>query len=115
LKLKGYRTAGKIFIHVGWLSLIFWIFFFTLITFLSDKPITEGMTRGEIANLCLIPLSTVGPSIFYLIVGKAIKEHKEWARIVGIILSILELLAFPIGTLIGGYTLWCLKTRWNVE
>jgi protein-S-isoprenylcysteine O-methyltransferase Ste14 len=55
-----------------------------------------------------------GVSIFQMYLGKAIKAHKEWSRMVGIILAFLALFAFPIGTLIGGYILWCLIGGWSI-
>src|SRR5437868_13341989 len=35
------------------------------------------------------------------ITGRGIDEQKPWARTVGIVLGLLELLNFPIGTVIG--------------
>jgi Ca2+/Na+ antiporter len=108
MEVNGYRTAGKIFTYLGWFFLIGWISLLIFLMLLSDEPITS-MTRIETARLCLAFLLPSGVSILYLIVGKGIKGYKEWARIVGIYLAILELFIFPIGTFIGGYTLWCLK------
>ena len=43
-----------------------------------------------------------------LICGWALLNYKPWARMLGIILSALQLANFPVGTLIGGYGLWVL-------
>jgi len=43
-----------------------------------------------------------------LIVGFGLLKYRSWARILGIIISILFLLAFPIGTIVGIYGLWVL-------
>jgi len=40
-----------------------------------------------------------------LIVGIGLLKYKEWARILGIILSVLNLLNFPLGTALGIYAL----------
>ena len=40
-----------------------------------------------------------------LIVGIGLLKFKEWARILGIILSVLNLLNFPLGTALGIYAL----------
>jgi hypothetical protein len=46
-----------------------------------------------------------------LIAGVGLLKFKPWARILALILAILNLLAFPIGTALGIYTLWALLTK----
>lgn len=43
-----------------------------------------------------------------LVVGLGLLRLKEWARITSIVLGVLRLLAFPIGTVIGVLTIWYL-------
>jgi len=43
-----------------------------------------------------------------LIVGFGLLKYKPWARVLGIIISLLFLLSFPIGTVVGIYGLWVL-------
>jgi hypothetical protein len=43
-----------------------------------------------------------------LICGWGLLNYRPWARVLGIILSALNLANFPVGTLIGGYGLWVL-------
>jgi len=52
-------------------------------------------------------------SIVWLVIGQAIKKHKEWSRITGIIINMPLLIGFPVGTLIGGYIIWCLVKGWR--
>ena len=40
--------------------------------------------------------------------GIGLIKRKEWARILILIISVLNLLNFPIGTAIGGYSIWAL-------
>jgi hypothetical protein len=40
--------------------------------------------------------------------GWGLLKRKSWARVLVIILSVLHLFNFPLGTLIGGYSLWVL-------
>ncbi len=40
------------------------------------------------------------------IAGIGVLQHREWARILMIVVSALDLLNFPIGTAIGVYGLW---------
>jgi hypothetical protein len=43
--------------------------------------------------------------IAYAVAGFGLFKHKSWARILAIILAILNLILFPIGTALGIYTL----------
>ena len=43
-----------------------------------------------------------------IIAGLGLQRRKNWARILTIILSVLNLLNFPLGTALGGYSLWVL-------
>ena len=67
-----------------------------------DAAIAGG-TCATIAAVIVAVLSL--PS---LIAGIGLKNRKEWARILTIILSALNLLNFPLGTALGGYALWAL-------
>jgi hypothetical protein len=53
-------------------------------------------------------------SIPGLIVGWGLLTFQSWARIVGIVLSVLNLINLPFGTLLGIYGLWVLLNR-NTE
>ena len=44
----------------------------------------------------------------HLWVGSRLRSSKEWARTVGIILAIIDVILLPIGTALGIYTLWAL-------
>lgn len=46
-----------------------------------------------------------------LLTGWGLLSYKPWARIVGIVLSALNLLNIPIGTALGIYGLWVLLSR----
>jgi hypothetical protein len=59
----------------------------------------------SIVSACVGGTIIIG-SIFDLIAGIGLVKFKSWARILAIILAILNLLAFPIGTALGIYTLW---------
>jgi len=43
--------------------------------------------------------------IAYVVAGYGLLNYKSWARILSIILAILNLILFPIGTALGIYTL----------
>ena len=50
-------------------------------------------------------------SIPGLAVGIGLVKFKEWARILGLVLSVLNLLNVPFETILGGYGLWVLLNK----
>lgn len=64
-----------------------------------------GITGTALSALLLI-LSLPG-----LITGWGLLKLRPWARIVGIVLAVISLFNFPIGTAIGIYGLWVLLTK----
>jgi len=45
-----------------------------------------------------------------VVVGVGLLQLRPWARIGGIVLSVLQLLWFPLGTMLGIYGLWALPS-----
>ena len=96
----------------GILLIIFGLLFFlggTLFTSIIDlsmfmPPIMGAMVGGIFIFAALI----VALGAFYLFMGKSISEFKLWAKIVQIILAVLWLFSFPMGTVIGAFILWVL-------
>ena len=58
------------------------------------------VTLGSLV-CCFIPGVIVD-----IVAGWGLLQHKSWARILAIILGIINLVFFPIGTALGIYTLW---------
>jgi len=46
-----------------------------------------------------------------IVIGIGLLQRRPWARIAGIVLSMLALMAMPIGTIVGVYGLWVLFSR----
>lgn len=111
-QLKLYEKAGRVIRLFAWLSLVAVVGVVIAILI----PIMAGGVQIESASI-------VGPFFVLLLVslftyfqfslGAAIKEHKEWGRKVGIVYSVLQLFGFPIGTIVGGYILYCLIKGWE--
>ncbi|MBV5312563.1 MAG: hypothetical protein JZU47_04660 [Prolixibacteraceae bacterium] len=43
-----------------------------------------------------------------ILAGMGLYKRKEWARILTLILSVIEIFSFPFGTAIGIYSIWAL-------
>jgi hypothetical protein len=46
-----------------------------------------------------------------LVTGYGLLNYKPWARVLGIVLSALNLINIPVGTILGGYGLWVLLSK----
>lgn len=64
----------------------------------SDAQTVLGIT-GSICGLGLAGLSLPG-----LIAGLGLRRYRNWARVLALIVGLLSLPLFPIGTFIGAYT-----------
>jgi len=72
------------------------------------------ISEDETAILVTSIVAVVCGSLFFLenvlniIAGFGLLKYKSWARILAIILGIINLFGFPIGTALGIYTLWAM-------
>jgi hypothetical protein len=111
-KLPAYVKAGRVIRLYAWIQVvaIVGIVAAIVIPMISDPTFKTPLLQHRVVFFlmaCLI--------VFQFAIGKAIKEHKDWGRTVGIIYGILSLFSFPIGTLIGAYVLWCLIKGWDEQ
>ncbi|MBW8333779.1 MAG: hypothetical protein K0M40_17280 [Prolixibacteraceae bacterium] len=58
---------------------------------------------ADIIAIVFIVISVPG-----IIAGLGLYKRKEWARILTLILSVIEIFSFPFGTAIGIYSIWAL-------
>jgi hypothetical protein len=78
---------------------------------LSDDPDAAialpfiGITGAALVTF-LLALSLPG-----IITGIGLLRLRPWARILGIVLSVVSLMAIPFGTLVGAYGLWVLLSK----
>lgn len=68
-----------------------------------------GATRAEPGAFLMLFVLAIG--IGQLAAGWGVRSLKRWGRIVGIVLSLLGLLAFPIGTIINAYVLYLFVSK----
>ncbi len=64
------------------------------------------MVLSIIANVIAIVFIVL--SIPGILAGLGLYKRQEWARILTIVLSIIEVFSFPFGTAIGIYSIWAL-------
>lgn len=66
---------------------------------------------AELAIPWLYWLSTVVVAIAYAWVGFRLREHDPRVRVAAILLGVLALISFPVGTVLGIYALWAMLRR----
>jgi len=86
--------------------------FFHLIGDIVDDHEAE-FVLGIIANVLMV--ITIILSIPGILAGIGLFKRKEWARILTLIISVLNLLSFPLGTGLGIYSIWALVQPEIVE
>ena len=91
------RSIGTLYYIGGFVFLLAAAaFFFGGVTEVDGVP----LAMGAILYLVL--------GVSSIVVARGIRQLKSWARIASIVLSIIGLIGFPVGTLINGYILYLL-------
>jgi len=94
-------------------GLIALLFFGGLASFVSMSENPDNMFAGGILSLIgvVVMIVVFCVSVPGLIAGIGLLNFQPWARILTIIISALELPAFPIHTALGVYGLWVLLSN----
>ncbi len=100
---------------IGWLFIIGSALLLTIGVICFFMLSSIGVVSGD-AQAALI-LGTVGTwgGLFFVVLslpgfvaGYGLLKHQEWGRILAIVVAFLNLLNFPLGTLLSLYALWVL-------
>ncbi len=100
---------------VGWLLIVTNALFLLLAAFLFVLLVGIGVAIGDpetsrifnIVGTSLAALLTV-LGIPGIVAGAGVLARRTWGRILAIVVAVLGLLNFPIGTIIGIYAIWVL-------
>lgn len=72
--------------------------------FVDDANATTVLSIiADVLAVVFIVISVPG-----ILAGMGLYKRKEWARILTLILSVIEIFSFPFGTAIGIYSIWAL-------
>jgi hypothetical protein len=100
---------------VAWLNIAGSIILLAVAAFLLILLPVIGVASGDRQAMGVLFAVGFGIGIFFLILalpgllaGIGMLKRKNWGRVLGIVVSFLNLLNFPLGTLLGGYSLWVL-------
>jgi hypothetical protein len=105
---KHITLLGVLHIANSALGILAAVIVFTILTgagMLSGDPEAMTITAivGSAIALFLLVLSLPG-----LVGGIGLLQHRQWARILVLVVGFLNLLNIPIGTALGVYTIWVL-------
>jgi hypothetical protein len=113
---QGVKISAYIFFAMAALTML--LTCFILVAFglaLADPSAFEDagpeQMVGLVVSLCLVVLFTV----LYAAVGYGLLKLQSWARIAAIVLAILSLCSFPLGTILGGIVLYLMFQQENVQ
>ena len=95
------KVVGWLWIANGVLSILMALIGLTVINWPGLIPNARDSILASLGALCFFLPGVIA----YVLAGYGLLKYKSWARILAIILAILNLILFPIGTALGIYTL----------
>lgn len=101
------KTLGLLTILMGGFGGLAGLIFFGLFAGPSAAAAYGPVIGYVVTGWMLLMLILAIPAI---LIGIGLLSFRPWARSVGTVVAILELLNFPLGTLLGVYALWVLMS-----
>lgn len=76
----------------------------------SNEAATSGKLAAGIVAAVFFTLSALGFCFgsIHLWVGSRLRQFREWARAIALVLSVADLVLLPFGTALGIYAIWAL-------
>jgi hypothetical protein len=108
------KVLGSLQIALGVIGLFAAIVLVFVFGGVSSVVAAEGDTDAlSIIGVTGMALVTVvaAVSVPSVIIGIGLVRFRPWARIAGMVISILSLMIIPFGTIIGAYGLWVLFSK----
>lgn len=103
---------------VGWLHVFESILYIGAAILIMGFFIGIGMVAEDpkaLSILSIIGLCGAGFLLLFgvpiLLAGWGLLKHKRWSRVLALVLAILGLFLFPIGTIVGIYVIWVLTSE----
>jgi hypothetical protein len=95
------KVVGWLWIANGALSILMLLIGLLVINWPGVVPNARDSFLASFGALCFFLPGVIA----YILAGFGLLKYMSWARILAIILAILNLILFPIGTAVGIYTL----------
>ena len=104
--MESHMKVARVHRVISWLCLVF----LAAIAYLLFAP-PANINRAAFAYSLLIALAFLA----HHVTARGALEAKPWARIASIVLAVLMLVAFPIGTIVGIYLLVNTLRPWGPQ
>jgi len=108
----------KLQLHVtilGWLHIVGHAIFLVIGIFLFTLLTGIGAVSGDWEAMAILGIIGTGLGLLLtilaipgIVAGYGLLRRKAWGRVLAIVMGILNLINFPLGTAVGLYTLWVL-------
>lgn len=112
---KHFRILGILYVAMGAISILATMYFAYALYGTGvgsfEPDVQRVLTGGGYGGILLILLALV--SIGTLLTGYALLKMHKFARTLARVFAILGLLDFPLGTMLGVYTLWVLSQQFQ--
>jgi hypothetical protein len=100
------KVIGILWVIFGALSLCLALFAFLFFFGVAQIPNVENVSPGVLKIIGIIAASFLGLiGLPKVIGGLGLIQHKEWARILMLVISFISLVNFPFGTALGVYSM----------
>lgn len=105
---KHINVVAALQIGLSIFNLLIALLIFTVLRFVV--AFVDDASGATIVSLIadIIAIAFIIISIPGIFAGLGLYKRKEWARILTLILSVIEIFSFPFGTAIGIYSIWAL-------
>ena len=107
------KVLGVLYIVLGTLGIVYALV--CLLIYFRGVAWIVAVAAQEEADALIAVVGAIGVGLFLfliavslpgIIAGVGLLRFRPWARILTIVLSALNLMNFPLGTLVGAYGLW---------
>jgi hypothetical protein len=103
---------------VGWLQIVNGLLGILWGVFIAALILGVGTAIGQavVLRIMAVTATALGGLLFVLsvpgaVAGIGLLNRSQWARVMALVLAVFEIVLFPIGTLLGGYTIFVLSQR----
>lgn len=103
---------------LGWIFIVSNIFVLFIMTFVMMILFGVGLFSGEaeafgvmVMIMMIVGMMMLVFAVPGILAGWGLLKRKSWARILALVIGILNIMSFPIGTAVGMYTVYVLLLR----
>lgn len=103
---------------LGWIFIVSNLFVVFIIAFVTMLMLGVGLLAGEpgmLGGMEIFSLVIAMVMLFFavpgMLAGWGLLKRKSWARVLALVIGILNIMSFPIGTAVGMYTVYVLLLR----